>query len=113
MAGSFSGGAPGTTLAGQTWTTVVAAPTTGQKQILSAKPRNADTVEHVYEQRILKGAVACALPDPRTVPVGELRELISNCLVLDASDEVYQVRTAETTTDNESVVVAAVFEVTP
>ena len=110
MAAAFLGGAP-VALNGQTWVTVVAEPASGkQRQVLSLAPRNKDSVTHSFESRKVVGASNYAYLDVG-VPAGKLGQLISNCIVLAATNESMQVRTAEVTASAESEVDVAVFEV--
>lgn len=108
---SFVGGAP-VTLNGQTWVTVVAAPGAAtQRQVLSVTVRNLDTVQHSYEMRKLKGATPYDLESPVVVQPGKGGQLVSACVVLAATDESLQVRSAEATTTTESQADPSIFEV--
>jgi len=99
------------TLSGTTWVVVVSAPASGkQRQILSAMAENLDTVTHLYRSRKNKAGVFFNYPSVE-VAAGLKSQLISNCAVLVATDESYEVSTAEATTTTESKVDPATFEV--
>jgi hypothetical protein len=98
-------------LSGTTWTQVVAAPASGkQRQVLSLLVKNRDSVQHTIVGRKKKSAstyeqltldLAAGLPG----------QLISNCVVLDGTDESYEVKSNATATTTEPLVDVAFFEV--
>jgi len=108
----FVGGGAPVTLAGTTWTTVLGPPGSGQKiQVLSAAPVNLDDITHGFESRILKGATPHALSKQTLSSGADPGQLVSNCFLLQATDEVFQVRTAEATSATESACHVVGFEV--
>jgi hypothetical protein len=99
------------TLNGATWVEVVAAPASGkQRQVLSVLTKNKDSVAHVFQVRKKKSATLYELLDG-TVDAGRCGQLVSNCIVLDATDESVEVKYEATATTTESVADVAVFEV--
>lgn len=107
---SFVGGPP-VTLAGQTWTVVVSAPGAGsQRRVENLHPINLDSVAHVYEGRLVKAGTPYGFGSV-TVQPGQGGDLLSAPLVLAATDESIEVRTAELTSGTESKVFRSIFEV--
>lgn len=108
----FIGGGAPTSLNGTTWVEVVAAPGSGSKrQVLSVFVRNMDIVAHVFESRLNKNGTGYTLYVSESVPVGEVAQLVSNCYLLAATDESFEVRTQEATTNAQSVAHVCAFEV--
>ncbi len=99
------------TLNGQTWVTIAGPPGSAKAhQVLSAKPRNKDSVAHIFELRKNKNGTFTELFESESVPAGKNAQLIDNCVTLDATDETLEARTAETTTTTESKVDVSIFE---
>lgn len=108
---AFLGGAP-VTLNGTTWVAVVPAPASSkQRQILSLLAKNRDTVDHVFESRKVVGAGNYSYYESEVVAPGKVAQMISNCVVLAATNESFEMRMAEAMTTTNPDVDPAVFEV--
>lgn len=99
------------TLNGSTWVEVVGAPTGGkQRQILSLLAKNRDTAQHTLTGRKKKSASTYEQLD-LSLGAGLPGQLISNCVVLDAADESYEVKSDAPASTIEPLIDVAIFEV--
>jgi len=110
MTAAFEG--PTVTLNGTTWTTIASCGASEQKEIFSIIILNKDTVDHTYKGRKTKAAVN---DEHFTVKVlaGKTGILLppGASIVLDASDEIYEVNYEAALTTNESKAEVAIFKV--
>lgn len=97
---------------GTTWQTAVAAPAAAkQREIISIQVLNRDTVTHTIKGRKAKGASQYEFYPDLVLLAGQKGQLVTNAVVLDATDESFEIQSDAVATTTEPIADVAVFEV--
>jgi len=107
---SFKGGTP-ISLNGTTWVSIVAAPATGQKQILACHVHNLDTVQHTIKHRLFIGAAGYEDFAEQVLAPGQKAQIVAACIVLDATNMSYELSMAAAASVTQPRARGNVFEV--